>query len=131
MLEEASAQVAQQAEALDKLGSDADSRAAELEKAQAQLSTTLASLDTSKVNLDESTELIGSLKVENTGALRFAKGREGGCRCVEVEKGGWGMGARVCRCSSVLHWPAWTPQRSIWMSQLSSPAPSRWRTQVG
>jgi Tfp pilus assembly protein FimV len=69
MLEEASAQVTQQAEALDKLGSDADSRAAELEKAQAQLSTALASLDTSKANLEESTELISSLKVENTGAL--------------------------------------------------------------
>jgi hypothetical protein len=130
MLEEASAQVAQQAEALDKLGSDADSRAAELEKAQAQLSTALASLDTSKLNLDESTELISSLKVENTGGVRFAKGRERGHWCVEVEKGGGGMGAGVCRCSSVLHSPAWTPQKSTWMSQLSSSAHSRWRTQV-
>jgi hypothetical protein len=60
---------------------------------QVQLSTALASLDTSKVNLDESTELTSSLKVENTGRVRSEKGREGGCRCVEVEKGGLGDGS--------------------------------------
>lgn len=35
------------------------------------------------------------------------------------------------RHSSVLHSPAWTPQSSTWMSQLSLLAHSRWRTQVG
>jgi hypothetical protein len=43
--------------------------------------------------LDESTELTSSLKVENTGRVRSEKGREGGCRCVEVEKGGLGDGS--------------------------------------
>lgn len=67
MLEEASAQVAQQAEELTKLGSDSDEKAAELKSAQAQLSTAIASLDTANADLAEQTELISSLKVENTG----------------------------------------------------------------
>lgn len=79
MLEEASAQVAQQAEALDKLGSDSDSKAAELASAQKQLSSALASLESTKSDLSDQTELISSLNVENTGV------RGGG-------GGGWGLG---------------------------------------
>jgi peptidoglycan hydrolase CwlO-like protein len=67
MLEEASAQVAQQAEALSKLGSESDGKAAELKDAQAKLSTAIASLDSANADLAEQTELISSLKVENTG----------------------------------------------------------------
>jgi Tfp pilus assembly protein FimV len=82
MLEEASAQVAQQAEALTKLGSDSDEKAAELKSAQAQLSTAIASLDTANADLAEQTELISSLKVENTGeasCLFRSSGRGGLC----------------------------------------------------
>lgn len=67
MLEEASSQVTQQAEALEKLGADAEERAAELATAQAQLSTAIASLDSTNANLADQTELISTLKVENTG----------------------------------------------------------------
>jgi len=67
MLEEASSQVAQQAEALTKLGSDAEEKSAELATAQAQLSTAIASLDSTNANLAEQTELISTLNVENTG----------------------------------------------------------------
>jgi hypothetical protein len=82
MLEEASAQVAQQAEALTKLGSNSDEKAAELKSAQAQLSTAIASLDTANADLAEQTELISSLKVENTGeasCLFRSSGRGGLC----------------------------------------------------
>lgn len=67
MLEEASAQVAQQAEALEKAGSESEGKAAELASAQKQLSSAIASLDSANANLAEQTELISSLKVENTG----------------------------------------------------------------
>ena len=69
MLEEASSQVAQQAEALDKLGTEGEERAAELANAQAQLNTAIASLDSANANLSEQTELISTLNVENTGGF--------------------------------------------------------------
>lgn len=66
MLEEASAQVAQQAEALTKLGDESDGQAAALKSAQEQLSSAIKSLDAANANVAEQSELISGLNVENS-----------------------------------------------------------------
>lgn len=69
MLEEASAQVAQQAAAISSLGEEAGARAAELARTQAQLSSALASLDSSSASIAEQQEVINSLQVEGSSEL--------------------------------------------------------------
>jgi chromosome segregation ATPase len=67
MLEEASAQVTQQAEALSSMGSDADEKAAELASAQEQLSNAIASLDSANASVEQQTHIIQQLQMESTG----------------------------------------------------------------
>lgn len=67
MLEEASAQVTQQAEALSSMGSDADEKAAELASAQEQLSNAIASLDSANASVEQQTQIIQQLQMESTG----------------------------------------------------------------
>ena len=67
MLEEASSQVAQQAEALTNLGEDAEQKAAELAVTQAQLQSALTNLDSANASIAESQDIISSLKIEQSG----------------------------------------------------------------
>lgn len=67
MLEEASAQVAQQAQALTNLGDDAEQKAAELAVTQAQLQSALTSLDSANATIAESEEMISNLQLEGSG----------------------------------------------------------------
>lgn len=67
MLEEASAQIAQQAQALGNMGDDVEQKAAELAVTQAQLKSALTSLDNANASIAESQEIISSLKLEGSG----------------------------------------------------------------
>jgi peptidoglycan hydrolase CwlO-like protein len=81
LLEEASAQVTAQAAELEAAGTAAEGQAAELAAAQKQLSSAIASLDAAQASTSEQSELISSLKVENTGAL--SDQGSGGWQCTQ------------------------------------------------